>query len=126
MGDRHSTKGIVAQDTSRFAGFAQDENGVCLPADVLTGLGFEVAIQALHAAGKAAAIVPLVEQHAPKIVGWSLRHSRHDPAQPFAGWWGIGQGIEEDGSIPVRQNERFIFFDCPGRGFMHAGNDEVG
>ena len=55
-------------------------------------------------------IVPLVEQPALKIFRWPRRHSRHDPtpvlrkraSQPLVRRRWIGQGIKEDGPVPVR------------------------
>ena len=47
------------------------------------------------------------------------------PLKPFARRRGIDQGIEEDGPIPVGQDERLMFRDRPPGGVRKGSHTEI-
>jgi len=77
--------------------------------------------------------VLLAKQHDPKILGWSLRHSRHDPAlmlrkcplKPLAMSGGADQRVEEHSPVPVRQDKRFMLRNRPPSGIRERGHAEI-
>ncbi len=133
LGRSPSRKGYSSPRCALARCLAQDEHGIRLPAHVLACLGLEVAIQALHTTGKAAPVVLLPEQDDPKILGWPLRHSRHDPTlmlrkrplEPLARRWWIDQRIEKDSPIPVGQNKRLMLRDRPSGGVCEHRHAEI-
>jgi hypothetical protein len=67
-------------EAGRLGDFAQNEHRIRPLARVLAGLDLEIEIQAFLPSDKAAPVVLPREQHDAKIIAWSFRPSRHDPA----------------------------------------------
>jgi hypothetical protein len=88
----------------------------------------------LHTAGEASPIVRVVERYDPKILGWALRYSRHDPAlmlrerapKALARRRRIDERVKEHRSISLRQYKRLMLSDRSPRGVCKGRHAEIG